>query len=41
MLADMEIVSNRIVRLEESLKKPLPRLEHQQLEARSIKRWAL
>lgn len=32
LLADMEIVSNRISRLEESLKKPLPRTEHQQLE---------
>jgi ribosome-binding ATPase len=32
VLADMEIVANRIHRLEDSLKKPLPRLEHQQLE---------
>ena len=32
VLADMEIVTNRIARVEEQLKKPLPRLEHQQLE---------
>jgi len=32
MLADMEIVSNRLQRVEDSLKKPLPRPEHQQLE---------
>ena len=32
LLADMEIVANRIHRVDESLKKPLPRLEHQQLE---------
>ncbi|MBU4399680.1 MAG: DUF933 domain-containing protein [Planctomycetes bacterium] len=32
LLADMEIVGNRIQRLEESLKKPLPRPEHLQLE---------
>ena len=32
MLADMEIVANRIERVEESLKKPLPRPEHLQLE---------
>ncbi|MBN1394982.1 MAG: redox-regulated ATPase YchF [Pirellulales bacterium] len=32
MLADMEIVTGRIERLEESLKKPLPRPEHLQLE---------
>jgi ribosome-binding ATPase len=32
VLADMEIVANRIDRVEEQLKKPLPRLEHQQLE---------
>ena len=32
VLADMEIVANRIHRVEDSLKKPLPRLEHQQLE---------
>ncbi len=32
MLADMEIVTNRIQRVEESLKKPLPRAEHQLLE---------
>jgi len=32
VLADMEIVGNRIQRVEDSLKKPLPRLEHQQLE---------
>jgi ribosome-binding ATPase len=32
MLADMEIVSNRIHRVEEQLKKPLPKPEHQQLE---------
>ncbi len=31
-LADMEILSNRIHRVEEQIKKPLPRLEHQQLE---------
>ena len=30
-LADMQIVSNRIERVEESLKKPLPRQEHEQL----------
>jgi ribosome-binding ATPase YchF (GTP1/OBG family) len=32
LLADMEIVANRIKRVGDSLKKPLPRLEHQQLE---------
>ncbi len=32
VLADMEIVSNRIQRVEEQLKKPLPRQEHQTLE---------
>ncbi len=32
LLADMEIVSGRIERVEESLKKPLPRPEHLQLE---------
>jgi hypothetical protein len=32
VLADMEIVGNRIQRVEESLKKPLPRQEHQTLE---------
>ena len=32
VLADMEIVANRIQRVEDSLKKPLPRPEHQQLE---------
>jgi ribosome-binding ATPase len=32
VLADMEIVANRIHRVEDSLKKPLPRLEHQQFE---------
>jgi ribosome-binding ATPase len=32
VLADMEIVSNRINRVADSLKKPLPRLEHQQFE---------
>jgi ribosome-binding ATPase len=32
VLADMEIVSNRIHRIEDSLKKPLPRPEHQLLE---------
>jgi ribosome-binding ATPase YchF (GTP1/OBG family) len=32
VLADMELVSGRIQRVEESLKKPLPRAEHQQLE---------
>ncbi len=32
LLADMEIVSGRIHRVEESLKKPLPRQEHQTLE---------
>ena len=32
VLADMEIVANRIQRVEDSLKKPLPRLEHQQFE---------
>jgi ribosome-binding ATPase len=31
LLADMEIVSGRLKRVEESLKKPLPRLEHEQL----------
>ena len=30
-LADMQIVSNRIERVEESLKKPIPRREHEQL----------
>ena len=32
MLADMEIVTNRLERVEEQLKKPLPRTEHQVLE---------
>jgi ribosome-binding ATPase len=32
VLADMEIVANRIHRVEDSLKKPLPRQEHQQFE---------
>jgi ribosome-binding ATPase len=32
VLADMEIVTNRIQRVEEQFKKPLPRPEHQQLE---------
>ncbi len=32
LLADMEIVSGRISRVEASLKKPLPRAEHEQLE---------
>jgi ribosome-binding ATPase YchF (GTP1/OBG family) len=32
LLADMEIVSNRIHRVAEQLKKPLPRQEHQALE---------
>ncbi len=32
VLADMEIVANRIHRVEDSLKKPLPRLEHEQLK---------
>jgi hypothetical protein len=32
LLADMEIVGNRIHRVADSMKKPLPRLEHQQLE---------
>jgi ribosome-binding ATPase len=32
LLADMEIVGNRIHRVEESLRKPLPRPEHLQLE---------
>ncbi len=32
LLADMEIVANRLHRVEDSLKKPLPRTEHQQLE---------
>jgi ribosome-binding ATPase YchF (GTP1/OBG family) len=32
VLADMEIVSNRIQRVEEQLKKPLPRQEHEQLD---------
>lgn len=31
-LADMEIITGRIERVEESLKKPLPRPEHQELE---------
>jgi len=31
MLADMEILSGRVGRIEESLKKPLPRAEHDQL----------
>ncbi len=31
MLADMEIVSNRIQRIEETLKKPIPRTEKEQL----------
>jgi ribosome-binding ATPase len=32
VLADMEIVSNRLQRVEDSLKKPLPRPEHMQFE---------
>ncbi|MCS7238067.1 MAG: DUF933 domain-containing protein [Thermoguttaceae bacterium] len=32
LLADMEVVSGRISRVEASLKKPLPRQEHEQLE---------
>ena len=32
ILADMEIVSNRIKRVEESLRKPLPRVEHEALQ---------
>lgn len=32
ILADMEIVGNRIQRVEEQMKKPIPRPEHQQLE---------
>lgn len=32
VLADMEIVTNRIERVEEQLKKPIPRTEHQVLE---------
>lgn len=32
VLADMEIITNRIERVEEQLKKPLPRTEHQILE---------
>jgi ribosome-binding ATPase len=32
VLADMEIVANRLERVEEQIKKPLPRTEHQQLE---------
>ncbi|MEN6451818.1 MAG: DUF933 domain-containing protein [Thermoguttaceae bacterium] len=32
ILADMEIVTNRISRVEEQLKKPLPRQEHQTLD---------
>lgn len=32
VLADMEIVTNRIQRVEEQLKKPIPRTEHQVLE---------
>lgn len=32
VLADMEIVTNRLERVEEQLKKPLPRTEHQILE---------
>ncbi len=32
ILADMEIVSNRIKRVEESLRKPLPRVEHETLQ---------
>lgn len=32
LLADMEVVSHRLDRIAESLKKPLPRQEHQQLE---------
>jgi ribosome-binding ATPase YchF (GTP1/OBG family) len=36
VLADMEIVTNRIQRVEEQLKKPLPRNEHQQLEQEHV-----
>lgn len=32
VLADMEIVANRIQRVEDQLRKPLPRQEHEQLE---------
>jgi len=32
LLADIEVVSNRLDRIAEALKKPLPRHEHQQLE---------
>ena len=32
ILADMEIVSNRITRVEESLRKPLPKQEHETLQ---------
>ena len=34
LLADMEIVSGRIKRVEESLKKPLPKQEREQLRPR-------
>lgn len=32
LLADMELVTNRIQRVEEQLKKPIPRQEHEQLD---------
>ncbi|MGA2032527.1 MAG: DUF933 domain-containing protein [Thermoguttaceae bacterium] len=32
LLADMEVVAGRLKRVEESLRKPLPRLEHEQLQ---------
>jgi ribosome-binding ATPase YchF (GTP1/OBG family) len=36
MLADMEILTNRIQKVEETLKKPLPRTEHQQYESEHV-----
>ena len=36
ILADMEIVSNRIKRVEESLRKPLPRVEHEVLQHEEV-----
>ena len=35
ILADMEIVSNRIKRVEDSLRKPLPKQEHETFAARA------
>ena len=36
ILADMEIVSNRITRVEDSLRKPLPKQEHETFEHEQV-----